>query len=71
MNESYINDINSNPKLVHTVDELSMADTGTTGNYLTLDLAYNNKKLETILLPIRMPNGEIITSTHTDLLSKK
>ena len=56
-NENYINYINYNPKLVHTVDELAVADTGTAGHYLTLDSPCNNKKLAIILLPIRMPNG--------------
>ena len=56
-NENYINYINYNPKLVHTVDELAVADTGTAGHYLTLDLPCDNKKLGIILLPIRMPNG--------------
>ena len=31
MNENYINYINYNPKLVHEVDELAVAYTGTTG----------------------------------------
>ena len=47
-----------------------MAYTGTTGNYLTLDSPCKNKKIVVIPLPIRMPNREIITSTHTALLSK-
>ena len=52
------------------MDELAVADTGTTGYYLTLDSPCENKKIAVIPLPIRMPNGEIITSTHTALLSK-
>ena len=52
------------------MDELAVAGTGTAGHYLTLDLPCNNKKLAIIPLPIRMPNREIITSTHTSLLSK-
>ena len=65
MNENYINYINYNPELVHKVDGLEVTDTGTTGNYLTLDLPCDNKQISVIPLPIRMLNGEIITSTHT------
>ena len=50
--------------------ELAVADTGTTGRYLTLDSPCDNNKIAVIPLPIRMPNREIITSTHTALLSK-
>ena len=38
MNENDINYIQSNPKMVQTVDELAVAAMGTTGHYLTLDL---------------------------------
>ena len=53
------------------MDELAVAETGTTGYYPTLDSPCDNKQLATSLLPIRMPNREIITSTHTALLSEK
>ena len=43
---------------------------GTIGHYLTLESPCDNNKMEVIPLPIRMPNGEIVTSTHTALLSK-
>ena len=52
------------------MDELEVADTGTTYNYLTLDSPCDNKKPAVIAIPIRIPNGEIITSTHTTLLPK-
>ena len=44
-NENYINHINYNPKIVKEtdVDELAVADTGTTGYYLTLDSPCDNK----------------------------
>ena len=71
INENYINYIQSNPTLVKTVDELAVADTGTTGHYLTLDSPYNNKQVAINPLPIHMPNREIITSTHTVFLSKQ
>ena len=44
-NEKYINYINSNTKVVHTVDELSVSDTGMIGHYLTLDSPFDNKQL--------------------------
>ena len=51
--------------------ELAVADTRATGHYLTLDSPCDNKKIAVNPLPIRMPNEEIITSTHTALLSKQ
>ena len=44
INENYIHNINSNPKLVEVtdVDELAVADTGVTEHYLTLDSPYDN-----------------------------
>ena len=53
------------------MDELAVSDTEMMGHYLTLDVPCDNKQLAISPLPIRMPNGEIITSTHTDLLSKQ
>ena len=70
MNENDINYINSNHKLVNKVDGLVVKYTGKTGHYLTLESPCDNKKIEVIPLPIRMPNGEIIASTYTTLLSK-
>ena len=52
------------------MDELALADTETTGNYLTLDLPCEINQLAFIPLSILMPNRKIITSTHTELLSK-
>ena len=60
----------SNPTLVHKVDELAVENTGRTGNDMTLDLPCKNKQLTVVPLTICMLNGEIITSTHTTLLSK-
>ena len=51
------------------MDDLAVADTGKTGHYLTLDLPCNNKQQAIYLLSIQIPDGEIITSTHTVLLS--
>ena len=71
MNENYIHYIQSNTKLVQTVDELSVADTGTTGHYMTLDSTCDNKQQAIHPLPIQIPNREIITLTHTALLSQQ
>ena len=68
INEHYINYIQYNPKLVQKMDNLAVADTGTTGNCLTLDSPCDNKQQAVHPLPIQMPNGEIITSMHTELL---
>ena len=51
------------------MDDLAVADTGTTGHYLTLDLPCSNKQKDVHLLPIQMPNGEVIKSTQTALLA--
>ena len=52
------------------MDELVVADTLTTGNYLTLDSPCDNNKIVVIPLTICMLNGGIITSTHIALISK-
>ena len=69
INANYINYIQSNPKLVLSVEDLAVADTGTTGHYRTLNSPCCNKRKAIHPLPIQMPNGEIITSTHTALLN--
>ena len=71
INENYINYIQYNPKLVQTMDELTVAYIGTTGDDLTLNLPCDNKQQVFHPLPIQIPNGEIITSTHTALLSQQ
>ena len=69
INENYLNYIQSNPKLVVSVEDLAVTDTVTTGYYLTLNLPCTNKRKAVHPLPIQMPNGEIIKSTHTELLT--
>ena len=69
INENYINYIQSNPKLALPMDNLAVADTGKTGHLLTLDSPCSNKQKDFRPLPIQMPNGEVIKSTHTALLS--
>ena len=68
INENSINYIQSNPKLVLSVEDLAVADTGTTGHCLTLNTPCINKRKAVHPLSIRMPNGIIIKSTHTALL---
>ena len=51
------------------MDDLAVVDTGTTGHYLTLNPPCDNKQQAVHPLPIQIPNGEIITSTHTALIS--
>ena len=51
------------------MEELAVADTGTTGYCLTLNSPFTNKRKAVHPLPIQIPNGEIIKSTHTALLS--
>ena len=51
------------------MEDLAIADTGTTGHYLTLNLPCCNKRKAIHPLPIQMPNGEIIISSHTALLN--
>ena len=69
INEIFINYIQSNPKLVQRMDNLVVADTGTTGHYLNLESPCNNKEQAVYPLSIQMPNREITTSTHTEFLS--
>ena len=51
------------------MDELAVADTGTTGHYLNLDSSCTNKQKAVHPLPIQMKSGEVIKSTHTALLA--
>ena len=69
INENYINYIQSNPKLVLSMDDLAVVDMGMTVNYLTLDPPFGNKQKSVHPLPIQMKNGEVIKSTHTALLA--
>ena len=50
------------------MNSLAVTDTETTGRYLTLDSSCDNKQQAVHPLPIQIPNGEIIMSTHTALL---
>ena len=39
------------------MENLAVADTGTTGHYLTLDSPWDNKKKDVHPFPIQMTNG--------------
>ena len=55
--ENYISYIPSNTKLVQTMDNLSVAETGTTGSYLTLYSPCDNNQQAVHPIPIQNPNG--------------
>ena len=46
----------------------AVEDSGTTGHYITPTTPCTNKQTETQPIPIKMPNGDIITSSHIELL---
>ena len=46
----------------------ALVDSGTTGHYITPTTPFTNKQTATQPIPINMPNGEIITSSHIALL---
>ena len=61
INENYINYIQSNPKLVLSVEDLAVADTGTTGHYLTLNFPCCNKRKlssQVALLTVRLATAQ-------------
>ena len=49
------------------VDNLAAADSGTSGHFLKSNSPCVNKRIATNMLGIRMPDGHIIYSSHTDL----
>ena len=46
----------------------AVADSGTTGHYIAPTTPCTNKQTATQPIPIKMPNGEIITPSHIALL---
>ena len=46
----------------------AVADSGITGHYITSTTPCTNKQTEIQPIPIKMPNGEIITSSHIELI---
>ena len=47
---------------------LAVTDSGTTGHYITTKKPCVDKRIANNPIPIKMPNGDIITSTHIALL---
>ena len=46
----------------------AVSHSGTTGHYITLTTPCTNKQTETKPIPIKTPNGDIITLSHIALL---
>ena len=46
----------------------AVADSGTIGHYITSTTPCTNKQTATQPIPIKIPNGDIITSSHIALL---
>ena len=47
---------------------LAIADTGTNGNFFPSSTKCDEIKLALVSLPVKMPNGTIIHSTHTGII---
>jgi hypothetical protein len=61
--------------IITLIDELysptshqAFADTGCTGHFLKIDSPCVEKNATTAGINVRLPNGSVITSTHTTLL---
>ena len=48
----------------------AVSDSGTTGHYITPTTLCTNKQIATQPIPIKMPNGEIITLSHIALITQ-
>ena len=59
--------LNFNP-MCNDYSHEAVADSGTTGHYITPTTPCKNKQKATQPIPIKMPNGEITTSSHIALL---
>ena len=74
MDEQYSNLVKNRNKQLHfnsMCNDSSLeavADSGTTGHYITPTTPCTNKQIATQPIPIKMLNGEIITSSHITLL---
>ena len=49
--------------------DMAIADSGTTGHFLQIDSQCVDKRLTNEGLDVRLPDGSVITSTHTALLN--
>ena len=75
MDKNYSNLVNNNRNKQLNFNSMcidssleAVADSGTTGHYTTPTTPCKNKQTATQAIPIKMPNGEIITSSHIALL---
>ena len=74
MDKQYSNLVKNRNKQIHFNSMCNysyleaVADSGTTGHYITPTTPCTNKQSETHPITIKMPNGEIITSSHIALL---
>ena len=75
MNKNYSNLVNNKSKEQINFNSIcldssleSVADSGTTGHYITTTTQCVDKQMANNPIPIKMLNGEIITSTHIALL---
>ena len=71
MNENYINYIQSNTKKFQTVDQLALADMGTMGHYLNLDLPCENKNWLSVRPPSAFQTGNNQFNTHGPTLKTR
>ena len=71
-NKNIVIDYNhsTNTNIISSIPSPTAAvlDSGTTGHYLTADSPCENKQILSVSLPIKIPNGAIIHSSHTALL---
>ena len=67
VNNKIYKKLNFNSICLHSSLE-AVADSGTTGHYITTKTPCVDKRIANNPIPIKMPNGEIITSTHIALL---
>ena len=67
VNNKIYKKLNFNSICLHSSLE-AVADSGTTGHYITTTTPCVDKQIANNPIPIKMPNGEIITSTHIALL---
>ena len=75
MDKNYSNLVNNNRidqlnfiRMCNDYSHEAVADSGTTGHYIMPTTPCTNKQKTTQPIPIKMPNGEIITLSHIALL---
>ena len=78
MDKNYSNLVNNNRNKKINFNSMcfdysleAVADSGTTGHYITPTIPCTNKLTANKPIPIKMPNGEIITSSNIALLPQQ